>query len=620
MIIVCLSLYLSLATLLPFLAAGCADQERQEEKGFTRPEEIDHKAGFLAPSRIATYEVTLEPSIWQELRAFEPHGGFCNWGYLGDRWDWFPVQSIRIDEQLFVSDPGSAPGVLGDIQIRKKAWCGSFSNIKPGLRIKLTGAHKQRAYELFGMNGFTLNNAVQDRAIVRQCLAYALARKAGVAAPRCNLAQVIVNGENLGVYANLERMDEAFVQEHFGTCHGNLYELEGEDLAQWAYERIEYVGFADDTSKADLLAAITAIEQEGLAGVERWIDVPRFLEHWAMQILVSQRDGFPGGNNNTYIYNDRSGRGFQFVMWGADDSFKRPPQLYRAASVARLLEQHPESADRLGLVVARFLAEGWDEGEILGLIDQLADLMQGRLPAEDQAAVTAEIGLLKERILAQRALLVELFTIEYSPDGRPYCKLERPADNVPANGLWESFEKDGPIKWAAASSYSSAIEVARTGDWAADGKHSLALTFKTPADGQADLSAIFEGVLPTQQGFGPALGSKSALSIDVFVPDRPMSLGFILSTGPSWKWQEPLPPVPLAVGWNQGVTVPLKTPPWEGLDDVKRFTLKLTGLSPSASGQGRVFIDKLVLLGDPSYQPPERTSVERGRECVYPDP
>jgi hypothetical protein len=68
---------------------------------------------------------------------------------------------------------------------------------------------------------------MRDAAHMKDRLGYGLFRAAGVPAPRSVHARLIVNGDDLGVFALVEEIDGEFVEDHFravdGSGDGNLY-------------------------------------------------------------------------------------------------------------------------------------------------------------------------------------------------------------------------------------------------------------------------------------------------------------------------------------------------------------------------------------------------------------
>ncbi|KAG4442497.1 hypothetical protein IFR05_001997 [Cadophora sp. M221] len=254
---------------------------------------------------LVTVNITMPAQDWQALMHAEPHGGRCNFGFVGDRFDWFKATSVTISGSKF---PQS--GTFANVGIIKKSYCGSFSTTKPSLRLdfaKNVAANEDAAENLFGTKTLTLNNSVQDSSFVRQTLGYELFRQAGLPYARCNYAKVVVNGNNMGIYVNLEPYKKQFLKNLFvGNDKGNLYELEvGEDLdpAIVAAGKISFEsGVAPDGK--DLAIAAAQIAQNGLVGGKRIVDYPQFLKLFAMETLLKHWDGFTINTNNTYIYND----------------------------------------------------------------------------------------------------------------------------------------------------------------------------------------------------------------------------------------------------------------------------------------------------------------------------
>jgi hypothetical protein len=357
---------------------------------------------FYKLDSLVTVEITMDAGDWSALRETPPQGGLCNWEYTGDRWTWYSAAEVTVNGAAISNTGATAEHSFGTIGIRKKAWCGSHDSVKPGLRIRFEDNSKDQARDQIGVADLVLNNNKQDPAVIRQCIAYSIARAGGVAAPRCNLAQVSVNGQQLGVYSNVEPVKKPFLAERFGSKDGNLYELEGEDFLDWAPDRIEYEGYSADESKADLRQAIQEINQPGLAGIERWIDVDQFLQFWAMEIAVGHLDGYAGAHNNTYVYRDAANGRFRFAMWGTDRAFEAAPEVYGVGVVANKLAADPGYRGRLAQQVQAILQKAWNEDQIVAQIDALAAL-SAQVPSQvDAGPDPAGIAAVKARIATQR--------------------------------------------------------------------------------------------------------------------------------------------------------------------------------------------------------------------------
>ncbi|MBL8930608.1 MAG: CotH kinase family protein [Kineosporiaceae bacterium] len=283
---------------------------------------------FYAIDNVLTVRVTMAPADWAALKAAEPRGGFCNFAFTGERYDWYHATSVEISGTAF---PAGGPHSFTDVGISKKSFCGSFSTTKPSLRLNFSRFldHEDAIEALIGTQYVTLHNCVQDPSYVRQPLGYELFRLAGLPFSRCNIARVIVNGEDQGTYVNCEPVRKRHIQNTFGNDEGNLYEIElGEDLtsALVSAGRLTHQGFSDAEDGADLLLAAQRIADAGPAGAAEVVDLAQFLRFHAMETLLKHWDGYTGQANNAYVYNDVVAVAvpgvdqvtLRFIPWGLD--------------------------------------------------------------------------------------------------------------------------------------------------------------------------------------------------------------------------------------------------------------------------------------------------------------
>lgn len=222
------------------------------------------------------------------------------------------------------------------VEVRLKGSVGgSFREItdKAGFKLKFKAANA-----FLGLRKMTLNNMVQDPSMIHETLAYAAFRASGVPASRTGLAYVRLNGEDIGVYLNLENLDDIGLTRIFGSAFDkntqHLYEGErGDDLVPNGAGDFEVDEGGDEPGETgDLEALIAAVNDEGgaplservapyaeLAEMGRMWGVEKYIEHW---------DGYAGHTepgqerpNNYYLYSDPAGR-FQMLPWGADQTWQ----------------------------------------------------------------------------------------------------------------------------------------------------------------------------------------------------------------------------------------------------------------------------------------------------------
>jgi hypothetical protein len=221
------------------------------------------------------------------------------------------------------------------VEIRLKGSVGgSFRDLTEKAAFKL----KFKKTEAFlGLRKMTLNNMVQDPSMVHETLAYAAFRATGVPASRTGFAYVRVNGQDFGVYLNLENLDEIGLARIFGSFDKktqHLYEGErGDDVVSGSASNFEVDEGGDEPDEiGDLEALIEAVNADGgtplservaphaeLIEMGRMWGVEKYIEHW---------DGYAGHTepgqerpNNYYLYSDPTGR-FQMLPWGTDQTWQ----------------------------------------------------------------------------------------------------------------------------------------------------------------------------------------------------------------------------------------------------------------------------------------------------------
>ena len=90
--------------------------------------------------------------------------------------------------------------------------------------LKVVFDHVVETRTFCGLRRLNFHSMIYDRSLMRDRLCYEVFRAAGFATPRCSHAMLVVNGENLGLYAMVEQIDQAFVEDRFGAeAKGLLY-------------------------------------------------------------------------------------------------------------------------------------------------------------------------------------------------------------------------------------------------------------------------------------------------------------------------------------------------------------------------------------------------------------
>ncbi|MBI2892320.1 MAG: CotH kinase family protein [Deltaproteobacteria bacterium] len=215
------------------------------------------------------------------------------------------------------------------VGIRLKGSIGSFRGLDGKAAFKVKFNHDdcgEQAERFHGLRNLTLNNGVQDQTSLHQTLGYEYFRAADVPAPRANGANVWVNGELWGLYANVESYTPELLEQWFDDASGDLYEGACGDFwdgSEWCFdldtneeapegtddlaELIDIVNFAPDETWYDEIREI--------------VDYDRFLTFSAIESILNHWDGYTYAPNNFRIYHDPSTDLFTFIPSGLDQVF-----------------------------------------------------------------------------------------------------------------------------------------------------------------------------------------------------------------------------------------------------------------------------------------------------------
>lgn len=405
------------------------------------------------PDHVLQIEIWMDDDDWDELRGQTRHyldliGASCLVSPPTKRFTWFPA-NIIID-----GDP------VSDVGVRKKGFYGSVSDEKPSLKIEFDEfVDGQRFGDLRRM---TLNNNLADASQIKQCLGYDLYAQAGVPAPRCSFATVSVNGDPLGIYTHVEPIKKPFLARHFDDDAGNLYEGALSDFRPgWVdvFERKTNRGEPDRSDIETLVPALAVGAPALLETIEPLVDLPRFFEMWAMDVLLMHGDGYARNTNNFYLYRDPTTQRFTFIPWGIDvilepdraRSWEQapPPGVAWAEGVlARRLYQHPASQAEYLATLERLLSEVWVEDEILAEIDRMQDLLAPHI-TEYQEFISESVEAVREYVRTRRVDLDEILAQPPVPWDRPlrapWCLGTNGAVSAVFDGTWED-EGDGAIE------------------------------------------------------------------------------------------------------------------------------------------------------------------------------
>ncbi len=391
------------------LACGSSGEAPTEDAG---PEidggtEPDRSDEFFAQD-LVDVELTLPPTAWDQLR-YQYRSRVNLLG--GEQCSAMPPAPVYDYFEASIAINGEDYDRIG---IRKKGF-GSQSSRKPSLKVHLSKYIPGLRH--LSLKRFVLNNNKSDDTNLRQCFSYRLMAAAGLPTPRCTFATVTVNGESLGVFTLVEEVRGPFLERHFGSSTGNLYEGESNDF------RGPLIGFdkdnnASDPSRADISHAQTVLEaataETAIADIQSLIDLDAFYRFWAAEVMIWHRDGYNGNLNNYFIYADPGDDGrFKFIPWGTDNVMRDetrttiPHSTLAFGIISNLLYQTSEGRTRFYEELDDLMATVWSEDDINTWMDGKLALLDSHVRDVDRPALTPEVNALRATVASRRQVFAD---------------------------------------------------------------------------------------------------------------------------------------------------------------------------------------------------------------------
>ena len=253
--------------------------------------------------------------------------------------DWDKLKANFQANDYYPADVQWEGMTVRNIGIRSRGG-GSRSGTKPGLRLDFN--RYVSGQEFLGLEAMVLDNLTQDASGLRERVAMRFFQRRGLPAPREAHVALFVNNQYVGLYAVVEEIDKDFLARVFGRNASGVendgYLFEYQWFTNWYFN---YFGDNLDTfamlfdpvthenaPAAELYGPLEAMvrtingvpDEEFVAAVSVYLDLPLFLKHVAVQNVLAEVDGILGyaGLNNFYLYRFENSQRSQFIAWDED--------------------------------------------------------------------------------------------------------------------------------------------------------------------------------------------------------------------------------------------------------------------------------------------------------------
>jgi spore coat protein CotH len=489
---------------------------------------------LFAHDHLMQVEVTMDPDDWQALRISHRETGE-NFSQIVEKpYEYYSATAVIDGREI------------GEVGIRKKGFFGSAISTRPSLKLKLD--YVDEGKEFAGQDRLTFNNNNQDPTRAQTVLVYQFMNDAGVFSPRSNLARIVVNGEDLGIYTHVESVRKPFIKRLFGKSKGDLWEGYAGDFTESEYGRIVHKWGEDDegASLQQLYDLLQNPEPIALESVEKLLDLDAFITLWATEVLIGHWDGYASNRNNYYIFRPKKTGLFYFTPWGPDSAFSDPgpfipapvPKSFKARGyLCERLWELPEVRSRYRKEMQRLLDDVWDEKKMLAQLQQVRTLTKDSLTVPE-AAVEKSSRSIVEFIETRRADV--------------QAELDLPATDWP--DLGGKFKPGSGKRMQVRGEFQSVFTVPAE-ELVAEGENDSALFSSVPASlhgtGQANLELTVDG--ETSQPF-THFGVRTTPGNPDFIRKGYPVIELIASSDaghPPWRLLLIMDPYQLVEGANQ---------------------------------------------------------------------
>jgi hypothetical protein len=276
---------------------------------------------------------------------------------------------------------------------------------------------------LYGYKTLNLLNCNADPSFIREVL-YSRICRDYLPAPKANFVKLVINGENWGIYANVQQFNKDFLQEWFGTKDGVRWKVpanprggvgaliwNGSDVANYegAFELrtkdapnawkdlVELCEVLNKTPDHQLEAALNPI-----------FNIDRALWFIALDNVLIDSDGYISRGSDYNLYQDPHGR-FHMIPYDNNETFlyaggpgpgawedsdpMRSPVIHESNEmrpvISRLLSIPHLRARYLAHV--RTIVDEWLDWRVLGpIIEEYQSLIDAEVKADDKKLYSYE--------------------------------------------------------------------------------------------------------------------------------------------------------------------------------------------------------------------------------------
>ncbi|MFC2072348.1 CotH kinase family protein [Chloroflexota bacterium] len=259
--------------------------------------------------------------------------------------DWHNCQVNALKEQYVPADFWFDGELVPDVAVRPKGNSSLEFVVRDGsprlsLKVDFNLLNPVRTFR--DLKKLNFHNGFRDPTFIRERLAYELFAQMGVPAPRTSHVDLWVNDTHLGLYTQVEQIDQTFLSRHFAKANGNLYKPmlpaaylnwtekdykeQQTKLADIGLDYLKRMGLRTNENNPDhstLFCFLEVLNNEPDETfpdeIEKVLDVDETLRFIAVATLIGYYDSYIGLGHNYYLY-EVDGR-FTIIPWDLNETF-----------------------------------------------------------------------------------------------------------------------------------------------------------------------------------------------------------------------------------------------------------------------------------------------------------
>jgi spore coat protein H len=354
----------------------------------------DEASALFGKPRIVRIRIQLDESQKQQLR---------------ERPREYAKATLVVDDERFEAVGIKIKGAAGSTR--------EFDD-RPAFTVSLKKHGDDKRF--FGLAKFHLNNAAQDDSRLSDWIGHFVFDAAGYPAPRVTHARVREGDRDLGIYVLREAFDEQFVARWFGDATGNLYDGGFCQDVDADLQKDEGNGPDDHSDLRALAALCVGVDRDRVAELTEAIDLQRFVDFCALEMMLAHWDGYVGNANNYRLWIPAKG-GAVFLPHGMDQLLQDEGHSILAhppAKVASAVMQQPSFRKRYRERI-RELLPLFAPQKILSRLEPIAAMLKrehATLGDDAERAYGDAVRGMKDRVEARhRSLLAQA----KAPEPRP---------------------------------------------------------------------------------------------------------------------------------------------------------------------------------------------------------